>query len=188
MTRTRAIALASGTLIVAVIAALILFLPFAITFGAPFKLTAHDGRVFDSATLAGRPYAIVFGFTNCPDVCPTTLLDLTNHLEHFGAKAGRLAVLFVTVDPERDTPGHLARYMQSFDKRIIALTGHEPEIKALARSFRATFRRVPTGDGYTLDHTTSVFLMDKNGIFSGTLSPGEAQSSQRAKLQALVAE
>ncbi len=91
--------------------------------GGSFELTDHNGKPFSSATLAGRPYAIFFGFTNCPDVCPTTLLLMSNALARLGADADRLKVLFVTVDPEQDTPEQLRKYMSSFDARILALTG-----------------------------------------------------------------
>jgi protein SCO1 len=161
-------------------------LPFAVTIGAPFTLTSHQGRTFDSATLAGRPFAIFFGFTNCPDICPTTLLDMSNHLQRLGPAAERLQVLFVTVDPARDTPEHLARYLSSFDPRIVGLTGPEDQIRRLAHAYRVKFRKVPTGDGYTIDHTASVFLMDANARFRATLDYQEPDAAQLAKISELV--
>jgi protein SCO1/2 len=161
-------------------------LPYSIDIGAPFVLTSHDGTTFDSRTeLAGRPYAIFFGFTNCPDICPTTLLDMTNQLSGLGPDGDRLKVLFVSVDPERDTPAHLARYLSSFDPRITGLTGPPGEIRKVAHAFRVRYRKVPSGNDYTMDHTASVFLFDAGGRFTATLDFQEPQAAQRAKLQAL---
>jgi protein SCO1/2 len=161
-------------------------LPFAAIVGGPFELTAHDGTRFSSRNLAGRPYALFFGFTNCPDVCPTTLLELTNAMSELGPDADKLRVLYVTVDPERDTQAFLKDYMQNFDKRFIGLTGTPDEIAAVAKSFRAVYRRVPTSGGYTMDHTATVYLMNAAGELAGTLSYQEDQKIQIAKLRRLV--
>lgn len=160
--------------------------PLAITIGGPFKLTAHTGQPFDSRSLAGSPYAVFFGFTNCPDICPTTLLDMTNHIAEIGAAAAKLKVLFISVDPERDTAEHLARYISNFSPQIIGLTGSADDIRKVSHSFRATYRKVETPSGYTFDHTASVFLMNANGTFVGTLSPQEPLPAQLSKLKRLV--
>lgn len=158
-------------------------LPLAARFGGPFELTAADGSRFKSTSVAGRPMAIFFGFTQCPDICPTTLLDMTNHMRDLGPKADRLAVLFVSVDPERDTPEHLRAYLANFDKRIIGLTGTPAEISEVARAFRIIYEKVPTSSGYTLNHSASVLLIDSAGKFSGTISFQEPPATQLEKLR-----
>lgn len=155
--------------------------------GGPFKLTSHRGEPFDSATLKGRPYAIFFGFTRCPDVCPTTLLEMTNHLQALGVAADKLAVLFVTVDPTRDDAAFLKEYLASFDPRIVGLTGTEARIADVTRAYRAVYEKVPGKDGnYTFNHSASVFLFDAAGKFAGTLNYTEGEAAQRAKLKRLV--
>jgi protein SCO1/2 len=123
--------------------------------GGAFELTDHNGRPFSSTRLAGRPYALFFGYTNCPDVCPTTLLEMTNLLRRFGDKADRLAVLFITVDPEQDTPEHLRVYLGSFDPRIIALTGSPEQIAQAAQGWKAHYHKLPNerGSGYEVVHS-----------------------------------
>ena len=162
-------------------------LPLAAAFGGPFELTTKDGARFSSQTLAGKPYAIFFGFTQCPDICPTTLLDMTNHMRELGALAEKLNVVFVTVDPERDTVEHLRAYLANFDQRIIGLTGTPTEIAAVARAYRVIYEKVPTSGGYTLNHSASVFLVDAEGRFAGTLNFQEPATTQAAKLRRLVA-
>jgi protein SCO1/2 len=159
----------------------------AATYGKPFVLTSHDGRPFSTETLQGRPYALFFGFTNCPDVCPTTLLEISNHLAALGPDADRLTVLFVTVDPERDTPEHLKAYLASFDARIVGLTGNAAEIASVAHAYHAFYEKVPTSSGYTLNHTATVYLIGPDGGLVGTLNHQEAEGVQRAKLKQLLA-
>lgn len=158
-------------------------LPLAARFGGPFELTAQDGSRFSSSRLEGKPYAIFFGFTQCPDICPTTLLDVTNHMKDLGPKADRMNVVFVSVDPERDTSEHMKTYMASFDPRIIALTGTPAEIAAIARSFRIIYEKVPTSSGYTINHSASVMLLDSAGKFAGTMSFQEPPATQLEKLR-----
>lgn len=163
-------------------------LPGAATIGGPFELTATDGTRFSSTRLAGKPYAIFFGFTNCPDICPTTLLEMTEHLKGLGDKADRLNVLFVSVDPARDTPDHLKLYLSAFDPRIIGLTGTEEEIKAVAKAYRVYYEKVPSNDGtdYTMNHTASVYLMDGTGKLVSTLSFEEPEETRQKKLENLI--
>lgn len=157
-------------------------LPFAATFGGPFQLTDKNGARFQSSTLDGKPYAVFFGFTNCPDICPTTLLDASNHLRDLGARADRLNIVFISVDPERDTAEHLRAYLASFDPRIIGLTGTAKEIADVARTFRIIYEKVPTSGGYTINHSASMLLIDSKGQFSGTVSFQEPQPTQLEKL------
>lgn len=163
-------------------------LPLAANFGGPFELTAKDGTRFSSAALAGKPYAIFFGFTQCPDVCPTTLIDMSNHLRELGDLAARMNVVFVSVDPERDTPDKLKLYLDSFDSRIIGLTGTPAEISSVARAYRVIVEKVATSGGYTLNHSASVFLLDSGGKFAGTLSFQEPQATQLEKLRRLASK
>lgn len=163
-------------------------LPGAARIGAPFELTRTDGTRFSSAALAGRPYAMFFGFTHCPDICPTTLLEMTHHLHALGPRAENLKVVFVSIDPERDTPEHLKLYLSAFDERIIGLTGTVDEVAKMAKSYRAFYEKVPSKDGsdYTMNHTASVYLMDKSGDLVSTLSFQEPAEARQKKLDNLL--
>ena len=154
--------------------------------GGPFTLTSHEGKPFDSKQLAGKPFAIFFGFTQCPDVCPTTLLEVSQHLKALGPNADKLNFLFVSVDYERDTPKHLKDYLASFDPRIIGLTGDAQQIAAITKAFRVYFEKVPTSSSYTINHTATVYLMDARGRLTGTMSFQEPPETQLAKLKRLV--
>jgi protein SCO1 len=162
-------------------------MPLAAAIGGPFELTSHEGKRFKSGDLKGKPFALFFGFTNCPDVCPTTLLELTNRMAELGADADKLRIVFVTVDPEKDTPEFMKRYIANFDKRVIGLTGTPAEIAAIAKAYRAVYAKVKTKDDYTMDHTATVYLMDAQGRFVSTIAYQEAAETQRAKLKRLVA-
>jgi protein SCO1/2 len=155
--------------------------------GPSFELTDHNGKPFSSAMLAGQPYAVFFGFTHCPDVCPTTLQEMTNAMQGLGADADRLRVVFVTVDPEQDTPEQLHRYLASFDPRIVGLTGSEQQIAAVARGWNAFHNKIPEDDGtYTIVHSAYVYLMDRGNRLAGTMGFQETEPEQLAKLKALV--
>jgi protein SCO1 len=159
-----------------------------VPFATPFTLTSHDNTPFSSESLKGAPYALFFGFTNCPDVCPTTLFDMSERLKALGPEGAKLKVLFISVDPERDTPEFLKRYLSSFDPRIIGLTGSPEAIKAVAKNYRAYFEKVPTNDGkdYTMNHTALVFLLDSKGQFVGTIDYKEAPEVAHKKLVNLL--
>lgn len=155
--------------------------------GGPFALERTDGTAFTEANVAGAPYAIFFGFTNCPDVCPTTLFEAKGWLDALGPDADKIKFLFVTVDPERDTPEQLASYMSAFDPRLIGLTGSSDAVAAAIRSYRVYARKVPLDDGgYTMDHSASVLLFDGKGDFAGTIDYQEATDTAVAKLKRLV--
>jgi protein SCO1 len=154
--------------------------------GGPFKLTTQDGKPFTDENLKGKPFAVFFGFTHCPEVCPTTLYDLTQDLSALGKDADNLRVAFVTVDPARDTPELLKTYLASFDPRIVGLTGTEEEIAAVANAYKVYYRKVPTDSDYTMDHTATIFLMDSRGDFYGTSNFQESQDIRRGKLKKLV--
>lgn len=155
--------------------------------GGPFALTDHRGRAVTERDFRGRPVAVFFGFTQCPDVCPTTLGDMTALIEALGPEAERLHWLFVSVDAERDTPAVLADYLEAFDRRITGLSGNEPQIVEAARSFRVHYQRVPLeGGGYTMDHSASIFLLDAEGRFAGTVDYQESERVALEKLRLLV--
>jgi len=137
---------------------------------ADFQLTDHLGRPFTAAGLQGRPSLVFFGFTHCPDVCPTTLVKLAQ-VKKVGALPG-MQVLFVSVDPERDTPTALGLYVHVFDPDFIGLTGEPSAIKRIAAEFGVAVNRVdlPGGD-YTMDHSAVVFLLDRRGRMVGVFTP-----------------
>jgi protein SCO1 len=156
--------------------------------GGAFTMRDQAGEAVSEKDLRGRPSLMFFGFTQCPDICPTALNDVSGWLKALGAEGERLQVFFVTVDPERDDAETLARYVSIFDPRIRALIGTEAELAAMAAKWRVVYRRVElSGGGYTMDHTASMFLMDAEGRFAGTISPQEDETSALAKLRRLLA-
>lgn len=156
--------------------------------GGPFTLVGTDGKPVTESALAGRPHAIFFGFTHCPDVCPTTLSEMTLLLEQLGPDAEKLDVWFVTVDPERDTPEVMASYLSSFSGRIRGLTGSEAQVEDMVAKYRVYRRKVPNeGGDYAMDHTAAVLLFGADGGFRGTLSSGEPETDRLAKVKRLVA-
>jgi len=155
--------------------------------GGPFVLASARGGTVDSKSLAGKPYAVFFGFTHCPEVCPTTLYDMSNSLAGLGDAAKDFRVFFITVDPERDTLPAMKDYVSNFDPRIEALVPTGDQLKQLASEFRVYYAKVPTSDGsYTMDHTASVFLIGRDGRFAGTLAYDEAADTKQAKLKRLL--
>jgi protein SCO1/2 len=152
-----------------------------------FKLVDQTNKPVSERDVLGRPAVVFFGFTFCPDVCPTTLAALTANLGRMGAAADGIGIFFVTVDPERDTPEVLAKYLSAFDPRIRGLTGAPDQIKALATTLGIYFARSPIeGGGYTMDHTASVILLDAQGRFSATIAYGEDNDTALAKLRLLA--
>lgn len=136
--------------------------------GGPFELTAMDGRRVSSREFEGAPTLVFFGFTHCPDICPTKLMELSEVLRAAGDRAGKARALFITVDPARDTPEAMRNYLSSFDPRIVGLTGSQEEVDAVVKAYRAYYRKVPTSSGdYTMDHTAMIYLMDRKGQFVG---------------------
>lgn len=157
------------------------------TIGGPFTLTGGDGKPFSSARLNGKPAAIFFGFTNCPDVCPTTLARLVKLRRQLGSDDA-MAIIFITVDPERDGPAEVGSYAGLFNAPVIGLTGSTADIERIKKQFGAFSQKVEQpGGGYSVDHTASVFLMDKNGQFVATLSPEEGDAVALEKLKRVAA-
>jgi protein SCO1 len=133
--------------------------------GGPFTLTDQNGRTVTDSELKGRPSLVFFGFTHCPDVCPTTLFEVSEVLRALGPDAEKVNALFVTVDPERDTPTELKDYLSSFDPHLRGLTGDPAAINNVTKAYRVYVKKVPQGNDYTMDHTAIVYLMDKEGRF-----------------------
>ncbi len=139
--------------------------------GGPFKLTDQNGRTVTDQDFKGRPFLVFFGFTHCPDICPTTLFEVSEILRVLGSDADRTRALFITVDPERDTPAVMKDYLSSFDPHLSGLTGDPAGIAAVAKAYRVYYKKVPSDQGgYTMDHTAIVYLMDKEGRFVAPFS------------------
>ena len=154
-----------------------------------FSLTDHEGRPVGPESLLGRPSLVFFGFTHCPDVCPTTLSDISGWLDDLGEDAARLNVVFVTVDPERDTIEAMAEYVGYFHPAIHGWTGPEAQIARAADGFRASYERVATGSGdYTMNHTASVFLFDAAGRFAGAVDYHEPREFAVPKIRRAMAQ
>ena len=147
--------------------------------GGSFALVSHQGRAVTERDFLGSPFLVFFGFTHCPDVCPTKLFEISEMLRATGERGRSLRALFITVDPERDTPEILKSYLGSFDERIVGLTGDGAAVDAAVRAYRGFARKVPLKDGgYTMEHTALVYLMDGKGRFVSSLNlqrpPAEA--------------
>jgi protein SCO1/2 len=152
--------------------------------GGAFRLTDQNGNTITDADLKGRPFLVFFGYTHCPDVCPTTLFDVSEVMRALGKDADRAGALFVSVDPERDTPAVLKDYLSSFDPHLRGATGDRAAVDAAEKAFRVYAKKVPTQSGdYSMDHTALVYLMDKRGRFVAPFSlkrkPEEAAADLR---------
>ena len=155
--------------------------------GGPFALVDDSGASVTEATLAGKPSAIYFGYTYCPEVCPTTLLDLSRWIKKLGLDADKLNYVFVSIDPERDTPQLMHTYLTSFDKHIRGFTGTPEQVAKIAKEFRVYYKRIPTEDGgYVMDHTALIYLMRADGKFASMIAYQEKDASALAKLRDLV--
>lgn len=155
--------------------------------GGPFALTTHDGRRLTDKDLLGQPFAIFFGFTHCPDICPTSLLDLSVVIERLGRDAEKMRFLFVSIDPERDTPEQLKLYLSSFNPRITGLTGTLDDVRAAAKAYRAYWQRVPTSDGYTMNHSTFTYLVDRHGKYDSLIAYQQPADAQAAVMRRVIA-
>jgi len=134
--------------------------------GGPFQLTDQAGRIVTEKSLQGRPTLIFFGFTHCPDVCPTSLFEISEVLRAMGTDADRVNAYFISVDPERDTDAAMKDYLSSFDPHLKGLTGGPDAVAKVISGFRVYARKVPLKDGdYTMDHTALIYLMDRDGHF-----------------------
>ncbi|WP_068080743.1 SCO family protein [Polycladidibacter stylochi] len=157
------------------------------TIGGDFELVDGKGNRFTQANLSGKPFLIFFGFTYCPDVCPTTLSDMQGWIEDLGEQADDLNFVFVSVDPERDTPEVLSDYVYAFDPRIIALTGTPEQVNKIKKAYRVFSRKVMLEDGdYTMDHTAAVYMMSAKQNFVGTIQYGETHEEAMKQIKALI--
>jgi protein SCO1/2 len=155
-------------------------------YGGPFTLVGADGKPFGTEQLQGKPYALFFGFTHCPDVCPTTLARLVKLRRDAGGD-GAFNIVFVTVDPERDGPKEMAAYSNAFGAPVIGLTGSPEQIAKVEKQFGIYSKKVPAGDDYTMDHTATVLLFGRDGKFVATISPDEGDQPALDKLKRITA-
>jgi protein SCO1 len=157
-----------------------------IKLGVPFALVDQNNAPITEAAMNGKPFVLFFGFTHCPEVCPTTLYELTDYFETLGDEAKDVRGFFVSVDPERDTPEVMKNYISSFP-RITAITGNPAEIEKLKSAWKIYAKKVPLeGGGYTMDHTASIFLVKPDGGLMGTIAYGEKPEIALAKLKRLA--
>ena len=157
--------------------------------GGPFALVDHNGKPRTEQDFRGKLLLVYFGFTYCPDVCPTDLQNIGLALDRLGAKADRVQPLFITVDPERDTPAHLADYVPMFHPRLIGLTGDAAAIRKVADAYKVYYAKVPfRNDDYTVDHSAFIYLIAADGHYLGFFPPGtSADAIAQTVLQQLVA-
>ena len=155
--------------------------------GGPFQLTDQAGQPVTEKSMQGRPSLIFFGFTHCPDVCPTTLFEISEVLRVMGKDADSVNAYYISVDPERDTAAAMKDYLSSFDPRLKGLTGNSEQIAKVLSEYRVYAKKVPLKDGdYTMDHTALIYLMDRDGKFVSPFNlnrkPEEAASDLKRYL------
>jgi protein SCO1 len=156
--------------------------------GGPFTLVDDTGAQVTDAALKGRPTVMYFGYTFCPEICPTTLTELAQWMQLLGPDADKLNYVFVTVDPERDTPKVMHDYVSAFDPRIRGFTGTPDQITKVTSEYRVYYKRIPTSDGgYVIDHTAGIYLMDPTIRFFGFIPYQEKTDVAVAKLRKLMA-
>ena len=147
--------------------------------GGPFALTDHRGKLRNDSEFRGKLLVIYFGYTYCPDICPTDLMAISQAIVALGAAGEMIQPLFITIDPERDTKARLAEYVPVFHRRLIGLTGSPEEIRLVARSFKAYYAKnqIGRGDDYTIDHTGVIYFVGRNGQYLGFTPPRRHPSS-----------
>ena len=160
-------------------------------YGVPFELVDQTGSPITEAAFRGRPTALFFGFTHCPEICPTTLFELDGWLRQVDPEGDRIGAYFVTVDPERDTPELLNAYISGVSDRITGITGPADKVNAAVKGFNIYAKKVPVDSAdpegeYTMDHTASVFLLDAEGRFKSTIAWGENPENAVTKLENLL--
>lgn len=156
--------------------------------GAPFTLNSTKGGTFTQADLKGTPSLVFFGYTFCPDVCPTTMADISNWRQELGIGEDKLRTIFVTVDPDRDTKDVLTQYLAAFDPKATGLVGNADQTEAAKASFGVFSEKAPPdkNGNYLVNHTATLFLVGKNGEFEGTIDYGESKETAEAKIKRLV--
>lgn len=155
-----------------------------VTIGGPFRLVDQNGQPFTDQNMKGKPYLVFFGYTHCPDICPTTLFEMSQLMRKLGPDADRVGALFITVDPARDTSGVLKDYLASFDPHLRGLTGTQPAVDQTLKDYRVYAKKVPLqGGDYTMDHTALVYLMDKDGHFIAPFDMQRTADTEAAELR-----
>lgn len=157
-------------------------------YGAPFELVDQNGAPVTEAAFRGHPTLVFFGFTHCPEVCPTTLFEMDGWLKSLGDEGKDIKAYFVSIDPERDTPETMKTYVGNVSDRITGISGPPDKVWAMAKSYNIYWKKVDTeGGDYTMDHTASVLLLNPAGGFEGTIAYGESADTAIAKLKRLAA-
>ena len=147
------------------------------------NLIDHNGIEFNRASLNEKPSLLFFGFTHCPEICPTTLSQLSEITENLQNPIDLTNIVFITLDPKRDTQDHLKEYIQYFNKNVIAITGQINEIKKLADNWNVFFETIGSSkENYNINHTATVFMLDRTGVFRGTIAWGENEESVIKKI------
>jgi protein SCO1/2 len=160
-------------------------------FGVPFQLVDQNAQPISEQAFRGKPTALFFGFTHCPEVCPTTLFELDGWLKQVDPDGKSLQAYFVTVDPERDTPQILGQYISNVTDRVTGIAGDPAKVAEVVKGFRVYAKKVPLDESkpdgdYTMDHTASIFLLDAEGRFKGTIAYGENPDTAVKKLENLM--
>jgi protein SCO1 len=161
--------------------------PLGAAIGGKFSLVDQNGKPFTDANLKGKWQLVFFGYTHCPDVCPTSLNDLSLALDQLGAKKGDIGIVFISVDPERDTPAVLKSYVESFGGPVTGLTGSPDAVKEAAKDYKVYYAKHPRSDGgYDMDHSALIYVMDPQGRFTATFTPDDTPDAIAARLKKLV--
>ncbi|MEF2073738.1 SCO family protein [Consotaella aegiceratis] len=156
-------------------------------YGTPFQLVDQNDQPITEQALRGKPTAIFFGYTHCPDVCPTTLYEMAGYQQALRQEGKELQVVFVSVDPERDTPDFLKNYLSALGADIVGITGDPDKVEKMVKGWGIYAEKVPGNDGdYTMNHTASVFLLDREGRLAGTIAYGEDPKVAQQKLERLA--
>jgi protein SCO1/2 len=155
--------------------------------GGPFQLVDQNGRTFTDADLKGKWHLVFFGYTHCPDVCPTTLNELALAIDRLGTRRDKVGIVFITVDPERDTPEALKSYVASFDAPVAALTGTPEQVAQAEKAYRVYSAKRPTSGGdYDMDHSAVIYVMDPEGRFTATFTPDTGADQVAERMQKLL--
>ncbi|SFB48739.1 protein SCO1/2 [Rhizobium sp. NFR07] len=160
-------------------------------FGVPFTLVAQDGQPITEQAFRNKPTAVFFGFTHCPEVCPTTLFELNGWMQKVDPDGTKLNAYLVSVDPERDTPEILGQYVSNVSDRIKGISGDPAAVNAMIKGFKIYAKKVPVDEAdpngdYTMDHSASVYLLDNGGRFAGSIAYGENAETAEKKLSNLI--
>ena len=157
-----------------------------LSFKEPFNLISHEGKSVSDKVFTLKPTILFFGFTNCPEVCPTTLYEISSWIEELNLSNKQIQVLFITLDPNRDTVSKLNGYLSNFDERFLGLTGKEEDIIKLSNAWGIYRKIVPMDDDYSIDHTSTIFLINKDQTIKGTIAYREASEVAISKIKNLI--